>query len=167
MTKLLLSLILLNLTLSCGKGFDKDQKPSNPPTQNAQEVDNTFELNQVYLNLVNEYRIERKLNPLVYSAILEEIAEDHSKGMATNSRPFSHLGFKSRCRKIKKRLAPHKLCGEIIAMGQKNPREVLNSWINSPRHHEEIQQKRYNTTALGIYKDANGVIYWTQIFVEL
>jgi uncharacterized protein YkwD len=167
MTKLLLSLILLNLTLSCGKGFDKNQKSTKQTTQNAQEVDNTFALNQEYLTLVNEYRMEHQLKPLVYNSILETIAEEHSKGMATHSRPFSHMGFNNRCRKIKKRLAPHTLCGEIIAMGQKNPQAVLDSWIKSPKHQQEIQQKRYNTTALGIYKDSDGVIYWTQIFVEL
>lgn len=52
-------------------------------------------------------------------------------------------------------------------MGQKNPKDLLDSWINSPKQLEELQQKRYNTTALGIYEDLNGVIYWTQILVEL
>lgn len=165
MTKLLMSLILLNLTLSCGKGFDK--KSNQQRTQEAQEVDNTFSLNQEYLSLVNEYRINHKLKPLTYNPILEDIAEEHSKGMATHSRAFGHMGFSNRCRKIKKRVAPHKLCGEIIAMGQKTPKAVLKAWIDSPKHLQEIQQQRYNTTALGIYKDSEGVIYWTQILVEL
>lgn len=161
-----MSLVLLNLTLSCGKGFDKKSKPTTIRTQEAQEED-TFSLNQRYLTLVNEYRIDHKLKPLTYSSIIEKVAMEHAKGMATDSRGFNHRGFSLRCRKIKKRLGEHKLCGEIIAMGQKTPEAVLKAWLNSPKHMEELQQSRYNMTALAMYKSQAGVSYWTQIFVEL
>jgi uncharacterized protein YkwD len=166
MTKLLVSLILLNLTLACGKGFDKKKKSPSIRTQESQEVD-TFTLNQEYLTLVNEYRINHKLKPLVYNAGVEEIALKHSKAMATNSLPFGHRGLSLRCRKIKKNVGDHKLCGEIVLMGEKNPKDVLNSWLRSSKHKEELQQNRYNTTALGIYTSTVGVTYWTQILVEL
>lgn len=156
----------MSLTLACGKGFDKKSKPTVQRTQEAQEVD-TFSLNQDYLNLLNEYRIDQKLKPLTYSAVIEEIAKEHSKGMAKRTRAFSHLGMGQRCRQIKKRLAPYKICGEIIAMGQPDLKSLLRAWINSPKHHKELSHASYTATALGIYKDDQGVIYWTQIFVEL
>ena len=156
----------MNLALSCGKGFDKDQKPTSIRTQEAQEED-TFSLNQRYLTMVNDYRIDHKLRPLTYSPVIEKVAMEHAKGMATNSRGFNHRGFSLRCRKIKKRLGEHKLCGEIIAMGQKTPEAVLKSWISSPKHQEELQQSRYNMTAIAQYKSNEGVSYWTQIFIEL
>lgn len=166
MTKLLWSLILLSLTLACGKGFDKKNKSTTNRTQEEQEVD-TNSINLVYLDLLNEYRIDQGLRPLNYSPEIEKVAKDHSKGMAKHTRPFGHMGMSQRCRKIKKELGPLKACGEIIAMGQKTAKAVLTAWINSPKHHKALTDPQFNTTALGIYKDDKGVIYWTQIFVEL
>ncbi len=156
----------MSLTLACGRGFDKKNKSTKQRSQESQEVD-TYSINQVYLDLLNEYRIDRKLRPLSYSPEMEKIAKDHSKGMAKHTRPFSHMGMSQRCRKIKKELGSLKICGEIIAMGQKNAKAVLTAWINSPKHHKTLTDPQFNTTALGIYKDDKGVIYWTQIFVEL
>lgn len=165
MTKLLSILVLLNLALACGRGFD-DEKPNRGPEIQSQEVD-TFGINQKYLQLVNEHRIGLGLTPVNYHFIVEEISKSHSKGMALHSRPFGHMGFSLRCRRLKNRLGKHKKCGEIVAMAQNDYKAVFKVWIEHPKHRLEIEDPRYTHTGLGMYKDEDGVRYWTQMFVEL
>ena len=154
MTKFIAALILLNLSFA--------QAKVTPLTESE-----VISINQEYLELVNEYRIDQKLAPLTSNPIIEKIAYEHSRGMALKTREFSHLGFSQRCTKIKSRLAPHKKCGEIIAYGQKNAKAVLKAWLNSPPHKAAIEGVGYNHTGLGIYRNSRGVIYWTQMFIKL
>lgn len=166
MTKLFLILILLNLGISCGDGFDKKKKPKTGRFQDEQQAD-TFSINQEYLQLVNDHRIAMKLRPLTYHHIVEEISLSHAKAMASHARPFGHVGFSVRCRRLKNRLGRINLCGEIVAMGQKSIQDVFAAWLNSPKHREAIEQQSFTHTALGIYKDRRGVRYWAQMFVEI
>jgi uncharacterized protein YkwD len=164
MTNMFWSLILLSSVVACGDGFDKKAKTGR--TQESQE-DGSFSINQQYLQMVNEYRISKQLRPLTYQPIIEEIALGHSKGMGLHVRPFGHMGFSVRCRRLRNRLGKVLLCGEIVAMGQKNIKEVFKAWITSPKHREELEHPLYTHTGLGIYKDERGLGYWTQMFVEL
>jgi uncharacterized protein YkwD len=38
-------------------------------------------------------------------------------------------------------------------------------WINSPGHRENIEGD-YNLSGIGIYKNRNGVLYFTHIFIK-
>ncbi len=158
--------ILLSLATSCGKGFVKKKTPHTTTQQEAQEVD-TFHLNQEYLTLVNNHRIGLGLTPLIYHSYIEEIAKAHSFGMAIHSKPFGHLGFASRCRRLRNRLGEMNNCGEIVGMKQKNIKTLLQAWLKSPEHRQEIEHPLFTHTALGIAKDDKGSIYWTQMFVEI
>ena len=164
MTNLFWSLILLSSLVACGDGFDK--KANTGRTQESQEED-TYSINQQYLQLVNEHRISMQLRPLTYQPIIEEIALSHSKGMGLHVRPFGHMGFSVRCRRLRNRLGKVQLCGEIVAMGQKDIKDVFKAWMTSPKHRDELENPRYTHTGLGIYKDELGLGYWTQMFVEL
>jgi uncharacterized protein YkwD len=165
MTKLILSFILLILVTACGDGFEKE-KVKNDPTQEGLEVD-TFIVNQDYLLMVNEHRVSLGLRPLNYHFIVEEVAKSHSKGMALHTRTFGHMGFSVRCRRLKNRLGKIHKCGELVGMRQKNIHAVFKSWMSEPKHRQEIEQSKYTHTGLGIYKDESGVLYWTQMFVQL
>lgn len=167
MTKFLTGLILMSLAVACGKGFEK-QKSKKETNRQEQDSEDSISIQALqYLDLVNAHRVKMKLAPLTYNPIIEDVARSHSKAMALGSRPFGHMGFSSRCRQIKNRLGPYVLCGEIVAMGQKNPKEVFRAWLNSPRHRREIENPDFTHTGLGIVKDNKGTIYWTQMMVEL
>jgi uncharacterized protein YkwD len=143
MWKLLSCLILLNLALACGDGFEKKQAKKTGQTQEAQEIDAST-LNQMYLELVNDHRNKLGLDQLTYHASIHEISYSHSKGIGRI-----------------------KLCGEIVAMGQKNIKAVFQAWLDSPKHREAIEEPRYSHSGLAVYTDVRGVKYWTQMFVEL
>ena len=52
---------------------------------------------------------------------------------------------------------------ENIAKGQKNPTEVLESWMKSPCHRANILNPKLQTT-IGVGYEANGLL-WTQQFI--
>jgi len=166
MWKLLSALILLNLALACGGGFEKKKTKKTGQTQEAQEIDATT-LNQMYLELVNDHRNKLGLEQLTYHHSIYEISYIHSKGMGLHTRPFGHTGLSVRCRRLKNRMGRLKLCGEIVAMGQKNIKDVFQAWLDSPKHRDAIEDPHYSHSGLAVYTDLRGVKYWTQMFVEL
>ena len=52
------------------------------------------------------------------------------------------------------------MVGENIAMGQRTPESVMDSWMNSQGHRENILNEAF--TAVGIARYQNG---WVQLFV--
>ncbi len=54
-------------------------------------------------------------------------------------------------------------CGENIAMGQRSPEEVMNSWMNSPGHRANILNGNFSCIGVGCC-NSNGRLYWVQIF---
>lgn len=164
MTNGFTTLLLLTLTLSCGKGFKKESSQTERQQEN-QQTDN-YSINQEYITLLNNHRMGKGLSALTYSAFIEEEAVKHSKAMALRLRSFGHFGFSLRCQKIQGRLGPIKLCGEVVSMGHKTSKAVMNSWLESSFHRRELESEDYTHTAIGVYSSPNGVNYWTQIFVE-
>lgn len=157
---------LLSLIVSCGDGFKEDKSRGSNGGIASPETD-AYTVNIKYLELVNEYRIERKLRPLEHHSIIEGISYDHSKAMGLHTRPFGHAGFSLRCRRLKNRLGSQKSCSEVVAMDAKNYKLVFEYWVGQSKHRELLEQPHITHTGLGIYKDQRGVIYWTQMFVEL
>jgi uncharacterized protein YkwD len=121
------------------------------------------------LDFVNDHREKLGLGRLLYSEEIEVSAQNHSVRMSRKYFPFGHMGSTLRCRRILRALGLDKgsLCGENVAMGQETPEEAYLAWINSPEHREAIEDERYTHTGLGIYRDGGGVIYWTQIFIQI
>lgn len=158
--KIFLILMVLSGLASCGKD-SQDSKPimtirpvkPGPSTQN-------------YIDVVNEYRAKIGLRPFVYSPIITEVAFGHSRFMAEGYGRFGHGGWRSRCAKLRNEMRSD-ICGEIVAMGQKTPEAVLEAWLGSPAHRSAIENPRYTHTGVGVAMNAQGRLYWTQMFVEL
>ncbi len=55
--------------------------------------------------------------------------------------------------------------GENIAAGQRSPEEVMNSWMNSQGHRENIMQDSYEKIGVGHYQGQDGTQYWVQLFI--
>ncbi len=55
--------------------------------------------------------------------------------------------------------------GENIAMGQRTPQEVMNAWMNSQGHRENILKSEYNQIGVGVVS-YQGYLYWTQLFIK-
>ena len=158
--KIFLILMVLSGLVSCGKD-SQDSKPviTIRPVKPAPSTQN-------YIDVVNDYRAKIGLRPFVYSPIITEVAFGHSRFMAEGYGRFGHGGWRSRCAKLRNEMRSD-MCGEIVAMGQKTPEAVLEAWLGSPAHRSAIENPRYTHTGVGVAKNAEGRLYWTQMFVEL
>ncbi len=57
----------------------------------------------------------------------------------------------------------YQMCGENIAWGQETASEVMQDWMNSDGHRANILGD-YKEVGIGLYKDADGNLFWVQIF---
>ena len=55
-------------------------------------------------------------------------------------------------------------CGVNIAMGQESPSAVMNSWMHSSGHRANILGSQYTHVAIGVVRNHQGRLCWTQNF---
>lgn len=157
---------LLLLTASCKSNNFSDLNPLDAATESASSKDQAT-VSSEYMDLVNTRRISLGLNPLILHEELSQIAQTHSQNMATGKVSFGHTGFTERCNQARDVMSGGNLCGEIVANGQSSPKEVYEAWMNSSGHRQKIEESRYMYTGLGYFKNSEGKMYWTQIFLEI
>jgi uncharacterized protein YkwD len=114
------------------------------------------------LKYVNEDRIEHGLPTLQMNSMESQLAEKHSRDMATGKVKFGHDGFNSRAKTIQKELGSTEI-GENVASGPMTAREVVDGWLKSPGHKKNIEGN-FTLTGIGYANDKKGEIYFTQIF---
>jgi uncharacterized protein YkwD len=56
--------------------------------------------------------------------------------------------------------------GENIAAGQTSPSDVMNAWINSTGHRQNIEDPSFRSIGVGAATAADGTIYWVQDFAS-
>lgn len=122
-------------------------------------------LEQDILVEVNRHRKAIGLPPLRSNPVLATEASLHSQRMASRKVPFGHAGFEARISRIKSRLGSVSGSGENVAYGQLSAREVVRVWLNSPPHRKNIEG-HYNLTGIGVSRNRQGIIYFTQIFTQ-
>ena len=146
---------------------DQDKDDNNQNDDNNSANINGFSKEQVeVLNLVNKERKANGLKPLTLNKELSNVANIKSRDMIEKGY-FDHTSptYGSPFDMMKKFNISYNTAGENIAMGQKTPSEVMNSWMNSSGHRANILNSTYTELGVGIQKDSNGTIYWTQMFI--
>ncbi|MGL4911442.1 MAG: CAP domain-containing protein [Romboutsia sp.] len=131
------------------------------------EIDNSFSANQQQvLDLVNKERSKVGAKPLTLNKELSNVATTKSQDMI-NKNYFDHNSptYGSPFDMMKKFGISYRTAGENIAMGQKSPTEVMNSWMNSDGHRKNILNPNYTELGVGIAKASNEQLYWTQMFI--
>lgn len=118
---------------------------------------------QKIIDLVNKEREKAGVAPLTKSAILCDAAAVRAKEIATS---FSHTRPDGRSYKTALEEAGLTLrgTGENVAMGYSTPESVMNAWMESEGHRNNILLDRYTAIGVGYYKAADGYCYWAQEF---
>ena len=118
---------------------------------------------QQVVELTNQERAKNGLPALKLDVELSKVARDKSKDMQTKNY-FSHTSptYGSPFDMMKTYGISYKSAGENIAMGQRSPEEVVQAWMNSQGHRENIMNP--NFTHIGVGHVATGN-YWTQMFI--
>ncbi len=160
--KSLLSLLLLITLMSCAPKLSSHATAAvsvkTGPGSNMEES---------ILYYINDYRQSKGLPSLHTLDAATEQAYIHSKDMATGRTGFGHTGFDQRIQAIKRNIGAAYIpaSAENVAEGQISAKEVVDGWLNSPGHRHNIEGN-YTLTGIGIYKDREGTLYFTQIFLR-
>ena len=117
------------------------------------------------LQYINEYRAKKGLSPLVMNDTISAAAMSHCKYLGNKAHRLNHDGFEDRMHNLMQVVKPCYSAAENVARGQKDAREVVNGWLSSPGHRENIEGD-YNLSGIAIYKDKDGMLYFTQIFLK-
>lgn len=126
---------------------------------------------QEVINLTNQFRISNGVDPLSVDIDLTESAQQHSENMALQDF-FDHTdpnGLRSVDRAENAGYETG-FVGENIGAGYRTPQDVVNGWINSPGHRDNMLNAEYNEIGVGYFflEDDTGSFtyqsYWTQVF---
>lgn len=119
------------------------------------------------IDLVNAERLSQGLHPLAYDANLAEAARGHSEDMGTQDY-FSHTSLDNRTPADRVNATGYSwsYLGENIACGQATPQAVMNSWMASSGHRNNILNANYCDIGVGyaFIPGASCNPYWTQNF---
>jgi uncharacterized YkwD family protein len=138
-----------------------------PTTTNTTTTTSTFSAQQQeVLNIVNKERAAKGLSALKFNTELSKVATTKSQDMIDKGY-FAHNSptYGSPFDMMKKFGITYKTAGENIAMGQRTPQEVMTAWMNSEGHRKNILNSSFTEIGIGIAKDKNGRLYWTQMFI--
>lgn len=157
-------LLLSILCVGCASLFESPTSPSNTDTTSPNTSTSTKGFTDEVIILTNmERRTPNNCGPggsaLKSNLQLTQAAQAHSKDMDENNY-FSHTGRDGSTHLDRARRAGYgsSFVGENIASGQRTPSEVMQSWMASPGHCENIMKAEYRDIGVGY---ANGL--WTMM----
>ena len=164
--KLLCALLLSTVvcTISSCSSESSEVATSSP---NLQKVVN-YSYNSIEvktMELINAHRVSKGLNPLQNINHMSYKSEEHNNYMIANN-VVNHNGFSARSENIMLTLGATSV-SENIAYNYNTPEAVLNAWLASPGHKENIEG---NFTHFGIAvkeNPATGKKYYTNIFAKI
>jgi uncharacterized protein YkwD len=134
-------------------------------TYSNSRVIDTKGMEKDILYYINQYRSSIGLPSLQMVNAATEQATKHSIDMANRSMPFGHEGFDQRIDNIVKKIGFVHASAENVAYGKLTAKEVVDLWLNSPGHKKNIEGN-YVLTGIGLAKDADGIVFYTQIFLR-
>ena len=140
-----------------GDSAAKDSKVTQAEMTQAEAV----------LKLVNQERKKAGVQPLTLSDKLTSIANTKAKDMADKNY-FSHQSptYGSPFDMLKQFGVSYSYAGENIAAGQRSAEEVMNSWMNSSGHRQNILNKNYTQIGVGFYRGGEYGTEWVQLFIK-
>lgn len=117
------------------------------------------------LTHINAYRSHHGLSQLKMDNNMVQEAKRHSADMANHSQPFGHKYFLTRIERLHAKIKNSGAGAENVAYNYKDAEDVVKNWLKSPGHKRNIDGN-YNITGIGIARDKQGKIYFTQIFLR-
>lgn len=151
------------VTTPDGSQNDKTDIPTNDKTDTEITLSQNALANEV-IELVNKERAKHGLSAVSYDKGAECAANVRAKETETL---FSHTRPNgSRCfSALDECGVSYRGAGENIAMGQSSATEVMNDWMNSEGHRENILNPSFTKLGVGVHKGADGRYYWAQMFI--
>ncbi|MBQ3122739.1 MAG: sporulation protein [Firmicutes bacterium] len=117
--------------------------------------------------LTNDERSEAGLSDLTLSSELSKVAQRKAEDMRDNGY-FSHTSptYGTPFEMMTEFGISYRTAGENIAKGQRTPESVVDAWMNSKGHRDNILNTSYQKIGIGYCTDASGNTYWVQMFTD-
>jgi len=130
-------------------------------------IDSVKALENEVIRLVNAERSKRGLQTLTQNWELSRVARYKSQDMIDKNY-FSHQSptYGSPFKMMESFGIRFSAAAENIAYGHTTPQQVMNSWMNSAGHRNNILSAAYTQIGVGAAKNSNGTLYWTQMFIK-
>lgn len=143
------------------------QKPSvniEKPSTEQKETVTASTIEQEVLSLTNAERSKAGLKPLQLNEQLMASAREKSLDMAEKNY-FSHTSptYGSPFDQMKKHGVTYRAAAENIAKGQRSAKEVVQAWMDSPGHRQNILTADFTHIGIGFSEDG---YVWTQQFIQ-
>lgn len=142
----------------------------------APELENASAVRQRVLTLANQARARARrcgskqfaaAPPLRASELLDRAALAHSRDMAGRNQ-LAHEGRdgSSPAERVSRTDYKWRVVGENVASGPRTADEVMEGWLASPHHCENLMDPRFTELGLGYVfdPDSESGVYWTQVF---
>lgn len=117
------------------------------------------------LRLVNIERSKAGLPAFTTAPALREAANIRAKEIETlfdHKRPDGSQCYTA----LKECDVSYSAAGENIASGHTSPEHVVNGWMNSPGHKENILGDSFGKMGVGVHKTEDGSLTWVQLFTN-
>lgn len=142
------------------------QQPQAEAPKQAAPAPTSSSVNQAVAKVIELTNAERKkhgLPALQTDTNLNKVAQTKSVDMKQNNY-FSHTSptYGSPFDMMRDFGISYKTAGENIAQGQQTPEQVVDSWMKSQGHRENILSAKY--THIGVGYEPSGH-HWTQMFI--
>jgi uncharacterized protein YkwD len=160
--RVLLLVAIVYTMNSCSS--DSSETPSSTSTS-TKVMDYNYDTSELEtMNLINSYRVSVGLNALEQINHISHKSEEHDNYMISNN-VVNHNNFVARSENLISVLAAKRV-GENVAYNYNSPQSVVNAWLNSPTHKENIEGN-YTHFGISIRKNPDGKKYYTNIFVKI
>lgn len=158
--KLPLLALLAILTFSCTT--DSIDEKADALVENL-VVPPTKEIETKILELINNHRLSKGLDPLNDLTIVKSVAFSHTDYMVDKDE-VSHDNFYTRSNYLKANAGAKKV-SENVAYGYSKAESVVNAWIKSDSHRKNIEGDFTNFN-ISAEKNDEGKWYYTNIFIK-
>ncbi|MET1179355.1 CAP domain-containing protein [Peribacillus simplex] len=143
-----------------------EAKPVTPNKSTDEKQETSSELSafeQQVVKLTNAEREKQGLAALKIDTELSKVARIKSQDMKDKNY-FDHNSptYGSPFDMMKQFGISYTTAGENIAQGQQTPEEVVQAWMNSQGHRENIMNPSFTHIGVGYVESGN---YWTQQFI--
>lgn len=109
-------------------------------------------------------KADKGLEPLKMNPQLMEAARAHAANMAKQDKLEHVLDEKEPADRAKAAGYKYAYVGENIAWNQKTPAQVLDGWMKSEGHRENILRAEYAEIGVAVVRNKKGQPYWVQVF---
>jgi uncharacterized protein YkwD len=145
--------VFMCLLFSCSK--ETVNQEDIPVAVNMVAVENEL------LQLVNQHRNTLGYPGLSFSAVAYDYANSHTDYMISTG-TLSHHNFSARASQITSEVNA-KAVAENVAKDYSSAEKALEGWLGSEAHRKTMEGD-FSHTAVSVKQDANGNLYFTQLF---